>query len=460
MLSAHDSETNEIHSEIPWWVWEFCQDTTYDRVFFVPGGLFAGKTYGAAIKFLHMLTVNPESKNFWAVAPTHTKCWDILLPTLQEVAERHYGWLPGHHYDVLKQPPIRIRFPGERYITLHSGDRPHLMVGSNIAGWWLTEPGLQKREVFDKLNTRARCPRANCIQGICEGTPEGMPHWFEEVANEDRENYDKDGIDHLQNFRTQRVETADNPVDTEAYIAKVERIYSYDRLKLISYRDGRFTAFKQGTAYEFIQSRDIVLDVELSAHAPIILCFDFNHHPLAWTVLQKQSCEDRHRRYHRWVVLEEASGDETFLKDAVAEFIAKVPYRKYQNTPIYLYGDNSGWSGSHKSRDSDYDAIAKWLRPYYRKVEIHASRNNPRIRTTVEHVNKLLNYRYLAVAAWCRNTVTSFNMTSWKEGKYELDKPAGEVITHWSDSIRPAMYQITKHLNFEDPNAKIVYGKS
>jgi hypothetical protein len=55
---------------------------------------------------------------------------------------------------------------------------------------WVTEPGLMVREVFEKGQTRLRCPRAVVRQTILEGTPEGLTGkaaWWAELADTDSE---------------------------------------------------------------------------------------------------------------------------------------------------------------------------------------------------------------------------------------------------------------------------------
>ena len=465
------TETNTCESVWPSWVYDASEDTESDLVI-VTGGLGSGKTHGTAILAYDHICANPESRFFWAVAPTHRKVEDVLIPALQDALDLHFGLAVNVHYKITKgNTGWKLVFTAFKapQIHFHSGDRPQLMVGTTICGYWITEPGIQKRLVFEKCQDRMRCGKARRLRGFIEGTPEGL-NWYHELSQ--NETYKRVNeyttrsteIINRKPFTKTRLQlyTTDNSwIDTDSYVSRLMATYAGDEQRLASYLRGEFTEFGGGNAYSFVPSRDIVLDVETSPQLPIAMCWDFNHHPLAWTALQHQAHETKHRRLKRWVVLQESTGENTHLQTSCAEFIARFDPDIYYNTPIDIYGDNSGWASSHKMKGSDYEQIAKLLRPYYKKVTIRASKSNIGIRTSVNTVNRALMYEMLVVAAWCRNTINSFQRTAFKEGTFNFVKQAGEMITHWSDSIRPMIQQNMGDYDFTDIGTrKKTYGKN
>jgi hypothetical protein len=409
----------------------------------------------------------------WAVAPTHRKVEDILIPSLQDALFIHFGLSPSLHYKIVKaNTGWKLKYLSYKApeIHFHSGDRPQLMVGASVCAYWITEPGIQRRLVYEKCQDRLRCGRAKKLQGIIEGTPEGIDHWYADLAQD--ETYKPVNAyttrstvrTHNKDFTKTRFQlwTSDNKwIDTDAYISRLIATYGQNDPRLQSYLYGEFVEFGGGNVYNWVPSRDIVLDVEPEPMLPLLFCWDFNYHPLSWTVMQHQPHETRARRLKRYVVLQESTGEATHLPTSCAEFIARFDPAVYENTPIYIYGDNSGWASSHKMRGSDYEAIAKFLRPYYRHVEVRASRSNIGIRESTNVVSQCLMYEMLCVAAWCRNTIRSFARTSFKPGTFDIKKTKDDMITHWSDSIRPAIYQLMKDHTFNTiGESRQTYGKN
>lgn len=440
----------QITSSIPWWTADAIRDEITD-VFWVTGGLGSGKSYGSAIWFLERALRNQNSKFSWAVAPTHSKVRDILIPTFHEVLATHFGKYHGKDYETfITKPPKLVFFKSGHEIHFHSGARPDLMVGTNISHYLVTEVGFQKQEVFDKCQARTRCPKAKTRQGMLEGTPEG-DNWYCEKANFDE-------YDETNKARRFKLHTSDNTRLPSDYIDKLKRTYSYDPTRLQSYLYGDFVPFTKGTAYwEFLHSRNVVLDVKPSKHLPLLLCWDFNKSPLAWVVMQRQPFERGGYRYFRFVALAESSGKSRGVLDACAEFIAQFDPKDYRDTPVHVYGDCSGYFGSHLASSDAYDQINQALRSRYR-VSILAARSAPSIEARLNRVNTLMAYEQYVVAAWCRNLIKSHTNTGLKKGMWQIEKPSGEDWTHYSDATGYPLFQLTREEDLEAPNKPRIFG--
>lgn len=439
----------------PNWVVDLLEDDTPERVTWVTKGLGAGGTYGLAFWHYVLCTINDQSRFSWAVAPTYGQVQDTLIPTFYEVLTREFGLTEGRDFSIVRSGRPRIEFPRTgQQIDFKSALQWERMVGPSVSHVSGTELGLWPRQAFEKSQARLRCPRSNRLQYLGEGTPEGF-NWWEVEANF------PEGIDEERNYRRIILATDSNWHLPPGYVAKLERTYAYDPQKLESYLRGLFVNFARGNAYwEFRESRNVTLGIEATPHIPIALCFDFNKTPIAWVACQKR-VEDRRgqERSIKYCALAESSGKSRGLQEACAEFIAQFPPSKFGETPIHIYGDAYGYSGSVLSSNCGYDQIKQYLCSRYSEVLVRASRPpNPRVQSRLERVNALFAYRMAVVSAHCRNTIRSFTQTALKDGTWDLAKPSGEDWSHWGDAFGYYLYDDTKGTDLEKPSREISRG--
>jgi hypothetical protein len=448
------AEVINLRRTFPDWVYDAVEDTQTE-IWWIPGGLGSGKTYGSALWHLVRCFQNAKVVKSWHIAPTHAKSKLISIPAFIQVFADWFDMLEGRDYKVTYTAPAEIYIKRtKQIIVFHSAMKWQSLVGENISHWSATECGyFSGREWFDRCQYRSRHPDSFCIQGLGEGTPEGTTNSFADLAN-------FDGYDPVNQARRITLWTDDNTHLKPGYIEKLERTLSYDPGKLQSYRYGLFVPFQKGSAYwEFFYSRNVVLDVEASPQLPVLLCFDFNKSPLAWVAMQRQPVSKNYIRYHRYVALKETAGTARGLLDACAEFISMFPVRDYAQTPIEVFGDPSGFFGSHKSPGCDFDTIEQYLRQYYARVTVRAQRAAPGVESRLDRVNALMAYEQFVVAAWCRNLIRSLSETSLKDGdRGTIDKPSGEDWTHYSDAVGYPLFQLTKHDTLEAPNKKRIKG--
>lgn len=444
-----------IHrSPIHWAAAEMIADTKTE-VTWVTGGLGSGKTHATVTTFIERCFRNRKCPMSWAVAPTHAKAEDILIPTFTEVLDLHYRLSHGKDYKIRHSKPSTLTFNDTGHtIYFHSALRPELMVGTNISHFMISEAAsIKDRTPYEKCMDRLRHPRAQVLQGIIDGVPEGNNDWFSAEAN-------FEGYNHEKKYRRFILWTEENKHLKPDYVERLKRTYSYDPQKLESYLYGRFVPFTRGSAYwDFKHSQNVTLDIAPDPYLPIYLCFDFNKTPIAWVALQRQPFTDRHgNRYFRYVVLAESNGKARGLQDACAEFIAKFPLSKFKDCKVEVYGDCNGYAGSVLAPNCGYDQILQSLRGRYRSVTIEAARSDPGIQSRLERVNAFLVFEQLIVAAWCRNTIRSFEQTNLKDGMWKIDKPSGEDWSHWGDALGYYIHQATRFEDLEDLRKVKIYG--
>jgi len=382
----------------------------------------------------------------------------VLLPTFAEVWADQFGLRESRDFRIVSsgQPRIEL-FETNQEIRFYSASKPERLVGDNISHASGTEIGLWRRLAWEKTNSRIRCPKGKRHQFLGEGTPEGMNWWQEEADF-------PDGVNEAKNARRITLWTDDNKYLPEGYIEnQIVAKYGYDSAKLISYRYGRFVAFDKGTAYwNWVDRRNLVFRSDGIEPTPILriqMHWDFNKSPLAWVATQHQPCHSPYGTFFkRYVGLGESSGRSRGIHDACIEFMVQFPPEFFRSTPIEVYGDPSGYAGSHLAPSCAYDQIYQYLREKYENVTICAAKAAPRIQARLERVNALLEHEQLVLRDDLANTRRSFSQTALKPGTWDIEKPKDDVISHWSDAIGYGLFQLTKDSDLENPERKQVYG--
>lgn len=454
-LALATNEHQNTSLTIPDWTYDILQDPTKNRRFWITKGLGSGGTYGTAIWHYAMCLINSRSQFSWAIAPTFQQVNDTLLPTFVDVLQSLFNLEESRDFDVIRSPFPLIRLnKNNQIIYLKSGNRPENFVGPSISHCSMSEPALMRRMAYEKSSARLRCPHARQLQYVVEGSPEGVDDWYEQAANFE------EGIDEKNNRQRIILWTDDNPVFDESYVQNLEQTYSYDPHKLQSYRYGLFVPFTKGTAYwEFKHSRNVKLDLKPIPNVTITMTWDWNHTPLAWCALQKQVVWTKDGgRYERYVVLNESSGKYSGILDSCAEFIAQFPPAIYRDTPIEIDGGCDGYNKSHLSSSAAFTQVLDALKAYYTNVSVVAAKSAPRIQARLQKHNALLAYSYLVIPKWCRNTISSHEKTNLIKGTWQIEKPQGDMVSHWGDALGTALFRLTKHLDLEKPNTKQIYG--
>lgn len=459
---AEAPSTNRI---LPWWVYDAITDQTPLRTLCVTGGLGSGKSHGGGIWDIQRVLENgapmsdPKPTKSWTVAPNYRICETLLELTFQ-VALDVFQLREGKHFYYRRSYPRVLDFTPmklKHQIFFLSAENPEHFVSDSITHWRWSEVGVSKPIVFEKLGDRLRDPRAKVLQGLAEGTPEGLNHWAD-IA--DIPGVGRDRLDVERNRRRFIVETGDNTANlAPGYLQALRSRYEYDKSKLISYEKGLFVPFTKGSAYwEFIESRNVEAPIAPNADIPVYFCWDFNVSPLGWVAAQKFWIQDNYYspRREKVIGIKEASGEARGLMDAVAEFAAKFPVSRFANTPIEVHGDASGWAKSHKGNTaSDYANIEDYLRSLgYRNVSLQALRSNPIVRQRLEKVAALMAYDMCAVTSECPKTITGFRKTALKDGTWDIEKPTGEDWTHFPDAFTYGLFKLYKNVDVVNPSSK------
>lgn len=406
----------------------------------------SSKTTNGLLTFFINLLNNPLAKMWWVIAPTHSRIDDSVIPA-SVFALDLMGFKSNIHYKLIRSKPSTIRiFSTGQEIRFISADRPDLMVSATLGGYFITEAFRIKREVYENVESRARSINVDRVLGILEGTPEGDT-WG-------KDEFDINKSDPARKLRRFILHTYDNEHNLHpSYIPRLHQIYAHNPAQIRSYIYGEFSNFRSGDVFaQYLESRNVIDDMEADPSQEINICFDFNATPLTWTAWQKRLYPINNVLRQREICIAESSLDLRDLFSACVEIGVAFPPDKYRNTKINIWGDRTGHAVSHKSKGTDFSNIKKELEEVYNNVEIKAPRQITPIRASVDITNSLLMYELLLVCSRCKNLRRSLNNTKWATGKADLEKPAGETHTHHSDGMR---YRIWWDYRMADINTLI-----
>lgn len=428
-----------------WWVEEARND--YEtKVFAVTAGLGSGKTHGAVDWHDDRTRLNSESPFSAFVMPIYQKIHDAAIPTFRKYLAS-IGWIEGGEYEIVKSPFPKLVYKKTGQEThFLSANRPDRIVAVEYSHATISEAGSIDEEAYRLIRSRCRCSKAVVRQQMLEGVPQGLNYYADQFDSDTSAGWIERGIrDYIhkqRRYRRFRLTTYDNPFVPDDYASELLEVFQGNTNKIRSYIFGEFTAFTEGNCYNYLPQIHDIEDIDPDPFRDIDLTFDFNTNGrLAWISNQCVPFVEYGERLIRYVAIHEANQGFSHLKDVCVEFAAKHPARTFSNTVIKIYGDRSGYSGSHRSRDNDYDLVYKYLRELgYNKVEICALRYNPLETISVEALNNWFTKDKHRICKRCHKYRRSLASTSWKENTRKIDKPQNDDWTDHSDAQKYYAY--------------------
>jgi hypothetical protein len=420
-------------------------------------GYGSGKTFGSWLYILDRLAMNPGCDAIY-VEPQYSLIKRVAIPACREVCEL-LGYIEDVHYKVfysIDNP--RIELISGQTVFFISGERPETIVGITTACVAVAdEIALMPEEVLSRLRSRVRYKKAKKCQVAVFCTPEGL-NWFSDMFDSDTQagwqrvdDVGKDCIKIIDTeepngevtrivYRRIRATTYSNKHNlAPSYIPGLLDTWKFNRDYIDSYVFGLFRPFAVGRAYSNYRSNlHKTVSIDPNPHKPIHLTWDFNICP-QWVSLQEFNERlpgKQNKRY--WIALHNANEGHDQLDDSVIEFSVKHPRKRFANTPIFIYGDPTGYAKSHKTKLSDFKNIKDMLnRLGYNRVEIVAAKTAPLERVSVDTVQKAFCENLLLICDRCDKALTSVIRTCWEDGeRKKLAKPSGETWTHPMDAIK------------------------
>lgn len=440
------------------WQEELLADTMSDELI-VTAGYGTGKTLAAALWCLDRLAFNPGCDGLF-VEPQWSLIKRAAIPAFEEALDM-MGYREREHYKIAYSAQdchVHMLHTGQKILFL-SGERPGNIVAiSTCAFGVLDEAALMEQEVHQRVVARLRYKKAKKIQLLMTSTPEGenwfsdaydsdtLPNWFELTSPKDKATVKlvpmPDGSKIERKIRRFRATTYSNAHHLDPmYIPNLLDTWGHNQNYVDSYVYGYFRPFATGLAYSNYKSQLHRVDAPfVDSSLPIHLTWDFNIEP-QWVSIQEGTeyvgdLSMSKRKY--WTACHNSNQGHDNLEDACIEFMTKHPRNVFGRTPIYIYGDPTGYHRSHKVKLSDFKEIKRILNKLgYKKVEIVAIRQAPLERVSVNYVQQALAERTFRIGSNCDKVLKSITRTTWKYGEQgKLDKPPGDTWTHPMDAVK------------------------
>lgn len=398
-----------------------------DSIVAMIGGFGTGKSHAMCTKAALTCLKYPGLPGM-IVSPTFRMGRDVLLVKFREVMEQDFPFLTWS----FKSTEDLITINETRStILLRSADQPTKLRGTNLGWLGMDEPGLCSREAFTDASGRVRVGPLRLI--FLTGTPEGIDNWFYDLFSTPAAPY-----------KTIRG-TKRHPSIAKHYEAKLKAIYRGQPELLKAYLNGEFVPLTSGRVYPAFSPVKSVGSVLPDENLDLLLACDFNVHPLAWCVAQDHQGTIR--------VLSDLAIDGT-TAEAAASFVDRFPRQGHKTGVVRVYGDRSGKSGSTRSNETDYQILQRVLEQAGWSVSICVPESNPPVTDRVNAVNALFTADKCLVSESASDLIRSLSGTIWKPGTRDINKPAGDALTHWSDaagylihSLYPVDSEILAHSN-------------
>lgn len=409
----------------------FFDDDTPDAALLFCGGWGSGKTMTLWGKALKLSTVNAPLPLIWVV-PQYDHVTLTLLPKLEELdpsCEEPWFLRPGqYHYH---QTAHIFTWIGGGPIWFKSAEDADRIAGPNVAAALIDEPALISQKAWRNTTARVRHTAAKLRQTCAAGTADDLS-WMQEYF------FDPERPDR---YRRYEMATTDNRELLRYDPTYVQRVMeNATEAEIQAFVHGKGVLLDGQPAYPPFDERlhwtPNVPGPDPSQ--PLVLMCDFNVAPMCWVIGQKRigvAGPEAH-------VLEGITQEVATTDSACDEFLAKFPR---WDAGIHVYGDCNGRNRDVRSHKSNYTIIAERLRAAG-PVTLRVPSQNPPVNARLSAVNRLLKNANGQTRLWIkkwdpartcptRQLVRSLQRSKMPPGKQEVEKKAGETITHAGEAL-------------------------
>lgn len=407
----------------------FFDDDTPEAKLLFAGGYGAGKTMTGVAKMLKLSAINAPLPGLMTV-PSFGHVLDTIIPMLEDCdPDTGDAWFLEPDQFHYHQTNHILTWAGGGPIHFFSGEEPKNIKGPNMAWAGVDEPGIQPYAAWRNTVNRVRNPRAVLRQVFGSGTPEGLNWLMEQFGDEAREGYRLYTMDTRQNVELLK--------HFPGYVQQVKQ--NATEAEITSYLGGKFSNLLGALAYPtFDAAQHWRLGLGFGATLPLRISFDFNVAPMA-CVIGQQFAGPYGPEAH---VLDCVTIFDSTVMATCAEIVSRYPRWP---PGVMVYGDATGARRSTVNTKTNYDLIKELLAPIG-PVKFNVPSVNPAVSARLNAVNVLLEnangHRRLFVRkseplreCSTRPLVLSLQQTVKKSGTDDVEKKAGETVTHHGDAL-------------------------
>jgi hypothetical protein len=411
----------------------FFDDDTPNAALLFCGGWGSGKTMTLWGKALKLSAINNPLPLIWVV-PTYDHVLKTLLPKLEEIDEASGNvWFltpEQYHYHETQHEFTWVGGGPIWFKSAADAEDAKRIAGPNVAGALVDEPALISQRAWRNTAARVRHPNAKLRQTAAAGTADDLS-WMQDYF------FDPERPQRYRRYDMSTTENRELLARNPDYLAEIQE--NATEAEIQAFVHGKGVVLEGQPAYPtFSDTRHWIEGVELTQGLPLLLACDFNVAPMEWVIAQ-QPAGPHGPELH---VVDGISLAVATIDSACDAFLEKYPTWR---PGIVVYGDSTGRSRHVRSHRSNYDIIRERL-SRAGPVEIKVPVENPPVAARLSAVNRLLlnanGVTRLWIRKWSpfrtcptRSLVRSLQRAIQKQGSEDLEKPAGETITHASDGL-------------------------
>lgn len=411
----------------------FFDDDTPDAALLFCGGWGSGKTMTLWGKGLKLSAINNPLPLIWVI-PTYDHVLKTLLPKLEELDpttgqpwflrpdEYHYHETQ-HEFTWVGGGPIWFKSAAD-------AEDARRIAGPNVAGALVDEPALISLRAWRNTTARVRHVGAKLRQTAAAGTADDLS-WMQDYF------FDPERPERYRRYDMSTTENRELLEHNPEYLAQIQE--NATEAEIQAFVHGKGVVLEGQAAYPtFNDGLHWIEGVEVQTEAPLCLTCDFNVAPMEWVIAQKTAGP---------------AGPELRVIDGISLQVATIDsaceafLEKYPTWPagVVVYGDASGRHRHVRSHRSNYSIIRERLASVG-PITVKVPTDNPPVASRLSAVNRLLKNANGVTRLWIRKwspyrtcptraLVRSLQRAIQKQGSEDLQKPAGETVTHASDAL-------------------------
>lgn len=395
-------------------------------------GVGSGKTSAGPKACLIRCVDNPQSEEFLVIAPTNQLARDRCLKEFESYL-LFLGMREGREFKVYRSPgnlKIELFLPGCVKQTGYflSGESPERIVSYNVFFVWIDEPALQVADVWTRTAQRLRCPKANYIQTLFTGTPEGVGNWFADRFSEERAPQVGD-TRYRENDTVLILEGSsyDNPFLPDSFFEALEAEFAHDPAAYETYVLGKFVSLaKKRFYFSFDERRNVRPHKPDPNNKQLYLTWDNNPVVLAWVAFQPVP--------DAYAVVRDNNATGRNIEDACVQFVEAFPPATWGGHVLTVLGDPALHARSTHSYSTGYEIVRTLLKPHYPRLSIEAPRGTLFVEERSRTTNKALHAGRVFADPGATGIIRSWKTVETNE-KGQPKKEGGEDRSHCGEAL-------------------------
>ncbi len=290
--------------------------------------------------------------------------------------------------------------------------------GTNLAWFGIDELTYTSEEVWLRLESRLRDPKASNLCGFAVWTPKGFDWVYKRFIR-----------NRVEGYEVVLAKAYENRYVLDKIPDFYERLKSsYDQRFFDQEVLGEYLNINSGAVYSAFDRERNVRAVAVDTTRPLFWTLDFNVDPMCSLIAQRKGEEIQ--------VLDEIVLSRASTRDACEEFKRRFPNHQ---AGVCVYGDATG-SRLQTAGTNDYRIVREYLAESgYERATFRVPASNPFVRERIQLMNsKLLSANgdsLLFISPRCKELIADMEEVTYKADSMVIDKDRDSKRTHLSDAL-------------------------